>query len=52
MGGNWITTDQFLRFSIDAARYEAEVNLHKEMGKWYALVFILWTNAPVKLKHG
>jgi hypothetical protein len=31
-GGNWITTDQFLRFSTSRARYTAEVRLHKEMG--------------------
>jgi len=31
-GGNWIHTDQFLRFATDSKRYYNEVNMHKEMG--------------------
>lgn len=31
-GGNWIATDQFMRFAGDSTRYAAEVGLHKAMG--------------------
>eukprot|EP00041_Stephanoeca_diplocostata_P002316 m.25464 g.25464 ORF g.25464 m.25464 type:complete len:1144 (+) comp13183_c0_seq5:141-3572(+) len=31
-GGNWIGTDQFLRFASDADRYDAEVRMHRDMG--------------------
>jgi hypothetical protein len=31
-GGNWIHTDQFLRFATDSSRYYNEVNMHREMG--------------------
>lgn len=31
-GGNWIATDQLMRFAGDRARYMAEVSLHKSMG--------------------
>ena len=31
-GGNWIHTDQFLRYSSDQARYYNEVQMHVEMG--------------------
>lgn len=31
-GGNWIATDQFMRFVSDTGRYHAEVALHKSMG--------------------
>eukprot|EP00927_Polykrikos_kofoidii_P060270 TRINITY_DN55290_c0_g1_i1.p1 TRINITY_DN55290_c0_g1~~TRINITY_DN55290_c0_g1_i1.p1 ORF type:complete len:947 (+),score=85.97 TRINITY_DN55290_c0_g1_i1:64-2904(+) len=31
-GGNWIGTDQFLRFATDSQRYRDEVALHKSMG--------------------
>ncbi|KAK3269096.1 hypothetical protein CYMTET_22440 [Cymbomonas tetramitiformis] len=32
LGGNWIATDQFLRFATSARRYFDEVRMHKEMG--------------------
>ncbi len=31
-GGNWITTDQFLRHSSDEDRYRDEVRMHQSMG--------------------
>lgn len=31
-GGNWVGTDQFLRYSTSKARYRNEVKLHKSMG--------------------
>ena len=31
-GGNWIGTDQLLRYSTDATRYYSEVRMHKDMG--------------------
>ena len=31
-GGNWIGTDQLLRYSTDRERYYNEVRMHKEMG--------------------
>jgi mannosylglycoprotein endo-beta-mannosidase len=31
-GGNWIHTDQFLRYASDAQRYSDEVELHRAMG--------------------
>lgn len=31
-GGNWITTDQFLRFAANRARYYDEVRMHRDMG--------------------
>ena len=31
-GGNWITTDQLLRYANDAQRYRDELALHKDMG--------------------
>ena len=31
-GGNWITTDQFLRHATSSARYYNEVRMHREMG--------------------
>eukprot|EP00980_Cylindrotheca_fusiformis_P019309 scaffold6632_cov102-Cylindrotheca_fusiformis.AAC.4 len=31
-GGNWIASDQFMRFAGDRARYIAEIRLHKAMG--------------------
>lgn len=31
-GGNWITTDQFLRFAGSRERYQEEVELHRAMG--------------------
>jgi beta-galactosidase/beta-glucuronidase len=31
-GGNWIGTDQLLRYSTDRQRYYNEVRMHKEMG--------------------
>jgi beta-galactosidase/beta-glucuronidase len=30
-GGNWIATDQFMRYSDDQQRYSDEVNLHRDM---------------------
>ena len=31
-GGNWIGTDQFLRYSTSSERYHNEILLHKQMG--------------------
>jgi len=31
-GGNWITTDQLLRYASDATRYHTEVSMHRDMG--------------------
>jgi len=31
-GGNWVATDQLMRFAGDRTRYAAEVGLHKAMG--------------------
>ena len=31
-GGNWITTDQFLRYATSKVRYYNEVRMHREMG--------------------
>ena len=31
-GGNWIATDQLLRFASDRQRYYDEVRMHREMG--------------------
>ncbi len=31
-GGNWIATDQLLRYTADAQRYDTEVRMHAEMG--------------------
>jgi mannosylglycoprotein endo-beta-mannosidase len=31
-GGNWITTDQLLRYATNAKRYHDEVSLHRDMG--------------------
>jgi mannosylglycoprotein endo-beta-mannosidase len=31
-GGNWIASDQLMRFAGDRTRYAAEVSLHKSMG--------------------
>jgi mannosylglycoprotein endo-beta-mannosidase len=31
-GGNWITTDIFLRYANDKQRYYDEVKFHKSMG--------------------
>jgi mannosylglycoprotein endo-beta-mannosidase len=31
-GGNWIHTDQFLRYASNSKRYFNEVNMHVQMG--------------------